>query len=87
MLAILALGCSAVRAQGVAPDKELVVATKEAPPFAMKQPDGSWGGISIELWRRIADGAHLHFRLVETQSVQDLSMASRRAPSTPVSQL
>ncbi|WP_225705213.1 transporter substrate-binding domain-containing protein [Bradyrhizobium cenepequi] len=70
-LAIL-LVCSAVRAQGVAPDKELVVATKEAPPFAMKQPDGNWGGISIELWRRIADDAHLRFRLVETPSVQDL---------------
>jgi polar amino acid transport system substrate-binding protein len=71
-LAMLALGCSAVRAQGTASDKELVVATKEAPPFAMKQPDGSWGGISIELWRRIADRAHLKFRLVETDSVQDL---------------
>jgi polar amino acid transport system substrate-binding protein len=71
-LAMLALGCSSDRAQGLAPDKELVVATKEAPPFAMKQADGSWGGISIELWRRIADGAHLRFRLVETQSVQDM---------------
>jgi polar amino acid transport system substrate-binding protein len=71
-LAMLALSCSVVRAQGMAPDRELVVATKEAPPFAMKQPDGSWGGISIELWRRIADRAHLHFRLVETTSVQDL---------------
>ncbi len=71
-LAMLALGCGAVRAQGIATDKELVVATKESPPFAMKQPDGSWGGISIELWRRIADRAHLKFRLVETESVQDL---------------
>lgn len=71
-LAMLALGCSSDRAQGLAPDKELVVATKEAPPFAMKQPDGSWGGISIDLWNRIADGAHLRFRLVETQSVQDM---------------
>ncbi|WP_245310863.1 transporter substrate-binding domain-containing protein, partial [Bradyrhizobium valentinum] len=29
-------------------------------------------GISIELWRKIAAGAHLRFRLVETQNVQDL---------------
>jgi polar amino acid transport system substrate-binding protein len=71
-LAVLALDCNAVRAQGTVPDRELVVATKEAPPFAMKQPDGSWSGISIELWRKIAAGAHLRFRLVETQNVQDL---------------
>jgi polar amino acid transport system substrate-binding protein len=44
------LGGHAVGAQGTIPEKELVVATKEAPPFAMKQPDGNWGGISIELW-------------------------------------
>lgn len=49
-----------------------MVATKEAPPFAMKRPDGSWGGLSIGLWKRIADGAHRHFRLVEAQNVQDL---------------
>jgi polar amino acid transport system substrate-binding protein len=32
----------------------LVVGTKEAPPFAFKRPDGTWTGISIELWRAIA---------------------------------
>jgi polar amino acid transport system substrate-binding protein len=71
-LAMLAPGFSMARAQDTAPGTELVVGTKEAPPFAIKQKEGSWGGISIELWRRIADGAHLRFRLVETQSVQDL---------------
>lgn len=73
-LAMLVFGCCGMlQAQGVAaPNKELVVATKEAPPFAMKQPDGNWNGISIELWRRIADQAHLRFHLVETQNVSDL---------------
>jgi polar amino acid transport system substrate-binding protein len=51
---------------------ELVVGTKEAPPFAIKQHDGGWSGISIELWRRIADKEGLRFRLVEARSVQDL---------------
>ena len=32
-----------------APDRELIVATKEAPPFAMKGPDGTWQGISLDL--------------------------------------
>ncbi|WP_245283867.1 transporter substrate-binding domain-containing protein [Bradyrhizobium sp. Cp5.3] len=48
------------------------MATKAAPPFAIRQSDGSWSGISIALWKRIADREHLRFRLVETQSVPDL---------------
>ena len=32
-----------------------LVATKVAPPFAFKQDDGSWTGISIDLWERIAE--------------------------------
>jgi polar amino acid transport system substrate-binding protein len=54
------------------PDKELVVGTKEAPPFAMKQADGSWHGISIDLWRRIADRLHLRYRFSEQPTVQAL---------------
>src|ERR1700760_964988 len=71
-LAMLAHGCGIARAQDTASPTELVVGTKEAPPFAIKQHDGNWSGISIELWRRIADKAGLHFRLVEAQSVKDL---------------
>jgi ABC-type amino acid transport substrate-binding protein len=32
----------------------LRVGTKSVPPFAMKRPDGSWTGISIELFRRFS---------------------------------
>ncbi|HMG78073.1 MAG TPA: transporter substrate-binding domain-containing protein [Xanthobacteraceae bacterium] len=52
--------------------RELVVGTKEAAPFAMKAADGSWSGISIDLWRRIADDLHLHYRLAEEADVQAL---------------
>lgn len=31
-----------------------IVATKSAPPFSMKNQDGNWEGISIELWQQIA---------------------------------
>src|SRR5271170_5751621 len=54
-----------------APQRELVVGTKEAPPFAMKA-DGSWNGISIELWRHIADQLHLRYRFGEEPNVQGL---------------
>lgn len=70
---VLAFGFDQLHAEDVtAPDRELVVATKVAPPFAMKQPDGGWSGISIALWKKIADREHLRFRLVEAQSVPDL---------------
>jgi polar amino acid transport system substrate-binding protein len=43
------------------PDKELVIATKEAPPFVIKRADGTLYGISIDLWRQIADQLHLRY--------------------------
>ncbi|OCJ13409.1 amino acid ABC transporter substrate-binding protein [Rhizobium sp. AC44/96] len=54
------------------PDRELVVCTKEAPPFAMKDADGNWTGISIDLWREIAGKLVVKFRFVEEPSVQQL---------------
>jgi polar amino acid transport system substrate-binding protein len=68
------------------PDKELVIGTKEAPPFAMKQPDGSWRGISIDLWRRVAERSHLRYRFAEAESVQAWWTAPRRVRSMPPSQ-
>ena len=32
--------------------RELIVGTKISPPFAMKAEDGSWRGVSIDLWKR-----------------------------------
>jgi polar amino acid transport system substrate-binding protein len=52
--------------------RELVVSTKEAPPFAMKSTDGNWSGVSIDLWRRIADENKLRYRFVEEATVQGL---------------
>jgi hypothetical protein len=40
----------------------MVVGTKIAPPFAMKSDDGTWSGISIELWYRIAADERLSYR-------------------------
>jgi ABC-type amino acid transport substrate-binding protein len=35
-------------------DRPLQVGTKEAPPFAMRRADGTWTGIGVELWKRVA---------------------------------
>jgi len=51
---------------------ELVVGTKDAPPFAIKGEQGDWRGISIDLWRRIADKLKLQYRFVEAESVTAL---------------
>lgn len=55
-----------------APPHELVVGVKEAPPFAMKADDGTWNGISVDLWRRVADELHLSYHFIEKTHVQDL---------------
>jgi polar amino acid transport system substrate-binding protein len=71
----IALFCGASQAQPANPpisDKQLVIATKEAPPFVMKGPDGTLHGISIDLWRRIADRLHLRYRFSEQPTVQAL---------------
>ncbi len=54
-----------------ATERELVVGTKVAPPFAMQDADGTWHGIAIDLWRRIADQLHLRYRF-EPASLQEL---------------
>jgi polar amino acid transport system substrate-binding protein len=56
----------------ISSEKELVIGTKEAPPFSMKATDGNWIGISIDLWRRIADELHLRYRFAEEPDVQNL---------------
>jgi polar amino acid transport system substrate-binding protein len=56
------------RSQSPAPPEthQLVVGTKIAPPFAMNAYDGSWHGISIDLWQFIANRLHLRYQFQET---------------------
>lgn len=52
--------------------RELVVGTKEAPPFAIKSDKGEWSGVSIDLWRKIADQLKLRYRFEEAASMTSL---------------
>jgi polar amino acid transport system substrate-binding protein len=72
ILLMLALAHSDAQSPSPMSGKELIVATKIAPPFVMKRADGSLYGISIDLWRRIADRLHLHYRFLEQPTVQAL---------------
>ena len=47
------------------PDGAFLVATRAAPPFAMKDKRGRWSGIAIELWRSVADENDYDYRFVE----------------------
>ena len=56
-----------VEARGPAlSDRTLIVGTKEAPPFSLKSADGTWTGISIDLWRQIATDLNLKYEFRET---------------------
>lgn len=62
---VLALPAAAQEGEAAVPAETLVVGTKEAPPFAMKDADGTWSGISIELWRDVARRLGVDYRLEE----------------------
>jgi ABC-type amino acid transport substrate-binding protein len=46
-------------------NKTLTIGTKVAEPFAMKDKDGKWYGISIELWEKIAKELKLKYEWQE----------------------
>jgi ABC-type amino acid transport substrate-binding protein len=41
------------------------VGTKSTPPFAIQRDDGTWTGLSVELWRAIARDLGVEFEFVE----------------------
>ncbi len=45
--------------------KNLVVGTKIAEPFVIKEADGSWDGITFDLWREIAINLDLEYEVKE----------------------
>lgn len=54
-------------ASAAASNESLVVGIKEAPPFAIKTADGSWEGISVELWRRAAEALEVRYEYRELE--------------------
>jgi polar amino acid transport system substrate-binding protein len=48
------------------PKQKLIVGVAVGPPFNIKNADGSWTGISVELWRQIAKELGIDFEFQET---------------------
>jgi len=46
-------------------NKKLIIGTKHTPPFAIKNNDGTWSGVSIDLWREIVQELGLNYELNE----------------------
>lgn len=57
--------CGQSRPEDRSFQKKLTVGTDEAPPFSMKDNDGRWTGISIDLWRQIATELNLTYEFRE----------------------
>jgi polar amino acid transport system substrate-binding protein len=72
MLALALSPSHAIAQERETQSRELVVGTKEAPPFAMKDEHGNWKGISIDLWRHVAGNMGLQYRFAEGESVNAL---------------
>lgn len=52
-------------ASAVETPRQLVVGTLVAPPFVMKDANGNWYGLSIDLWLRTAERLGLRYRFQE----------------------
>ena len=63
LAAIMGVQCAHAE-QGDEQD-EMVIATREAPPFVMRDDAGRWHGLAISLWDAVANERQRPYRLVE----------------------
>src|SRR5690606_827450 len=59
-------------------ERALTVGVKQAPPFAMTAPDGTWTGLGVELWRMVATDLRARFVLRPFEDVKALLDAVER---------
>lgn len=57
----------ATQLQEELPERKLRIATHVAPPFVIKNAQGAWEGISIDLWKEMASELHLDYEFVEVE--------------------
>lgn len=59
LLVLLAVPAAAQSSQ-----RTLRIGVADSPPFAIAEGDGTWSGLGVELWQRIADSLSLRYELV-----------------------
>ncbi|MEN2506472.1 transporter substrate-binding domain-containing protein [Stutzerimonas stutzeri] len=63
LLIVMLFAVLSQQANAQAQDDLLRVGVTEVPPFVIQEPDGSWSGISIELWESIAQRTGYRYEL------------------------
>jgi len=56
-------------------DVLLRVGVTHAPPYAIEDEEGNWTGMSVELWRHIAEADRTTYKLVKLDKEKDLLSA------------
>jgi len=69
-LAVGTLLTATASAQQTASEGKIVVGVVVAPPFAMKDVDGEWQGIAVELWQAVAQDLGIEYEIREYQFTQ-----------------
>lgn len=62
---------------GAQPPAKLRVGIFDRAPFAMKDPDGHWTGLAVEVWEQAAAAAGLSFEYVETSEERIVRQVAR----------
>jgi polar amino acid transport system substrate-binding protein len=75
---LLLAGGGNAGASGEPTGRAMVVGTKPSPPFVVKQADGTWGGLAIELWKLVAADMGVHVTIRPFEQVQALLDAVER---------
>jgi len=84
VLVMLCCGATAGAAEdGAAAGRPMRIGTRHAPPFAIKGSDGTWSGISIDLWEEIAGELGLSYEYRE-YGLAELLEATRAGDITAV---
>jgi ABC-type amino acid transport substrate-binding protein len=71
-LTLLLLVATVATAQSE-PERKLIVGLKPAPPFVLRGSDGTWEGISVELWQRVAKALGREYEVREMKLDQLLA--------------
>ncbi len=75
LVAVMCAFATGARAEPAAAPAKLIVGTHAVPPFMIKGDDGQWSGISIDLWKQLAEQLGLTYDIVDLP-VEDLVNAT-----------
>lgn len=67
--------------------EKIIIGTKPAPPFVIKNNDGSWGGISFDLWNRISEDLQFDYSVNQYDLENIIDAVEKREIEAAISPL